>query len=456
MGPINLRVRYRPLRIGWCIKTDDLTEFRTAARLSHTFWGGAFNPMIPLGDKTIAKRLIDNFQVDCLLCISQTSEGDQLLQEHQHLEWPHSYKELFVDYWGRGRRTAAFLDVYHPARLLYENQIAGQATPAWRAKYLKWSPSDPLADVFLATFGSYPEKDQTGQNYEDLFRHILRAEDIDISASPMPPDAYAGLTPSALSTCDLSPADFMVPDSHPGIYHGGCSDFEDIVSYWNIRATGREVLFYDPAFNERMIETARHFLNALRQRPEDPFREPNSIAIWNKSRETAIDVTTFGEPLSRSSLSAHSKYGCLPAPLMGFREQAVLGTSSSGDRPSFTFELPPKPFFPDDTLHGQSVVLSVRPLVSETNVVFTPPYFPLLNQYYGRQAHFKASSARSEKESLGIITAVTDTSVTVRALDVRSLVKSIFEKCGMEAKQGRVGWTALDRTNGRSSGVQGV
>ena len=91
VGPINLRVRYRPVRIGWCIKTDDLTEFRAAARLSHTFWGGAFNPIIPLGDKTIAKRLIENFQVDCLHCVSETSEGDQLLQEHRRLEWPHSY-----------------------------------------------------------------------------------------------------------------------------------------------------------------------------------------------------------------------------------------------------------------------------------------------------------------------------------------------------------------------------
>jgi len=454
VGPINLRVRYRPVRIGWCIKTDDLTEFRAAARLSHTFWGGTFNPMIPLGDKTIAKRLIENFQVDCLHCYSQTSEGDQLLQEHQHLEWPHSYKELFVDYWGSGRRTASFLDVRHPAQLLYENHIKGQTTLAWRAKYLKWSPSDPLADVFLATFGSYPEKGQTGQNYEDLFKHILRAEDIEISASRMPPDAYAGLTPSALTTCDLSPTDFTVPDGHSGIYHGSCRDFADIVSYWNIRATGRQVLFYDPAFHERMIETANHFLNALRQRPEDPFREPNSIAIWNKIRETAIDVTPFGERLSRSSLSAHSTYGCLPASLMGFREQAVLGTSSSGDRPSFTFELPPKPFFPDDTLHGQSVVVSVRPLVSENNVVFTPPYFPLLNQHYGHQAHIKASSARSEKESLGIIMAVTDTSLTVRALEVRSLVKSIFEKCGIEAKPSKAGLVGL-RLIEQMGGLQG-
>jgi hypothetical protein len=187
-----------------------------------------------------------------------------------------------------------------------------------------------------------------------LFQNALRAEDIEISASQMPPDAYAGWTPSALSTCDLSPTDFAVREGHPGLYHGSCSDFADLVSYWNICATGRQVLFYDPAFHERLIDTASHFLNALRQRPEDLFREPNGIAVWNKSRETAIDTTPFGERLSRAPLSAYSMYGCLPASLMGFREHSVLGTSSAGDRPSFTFELPPKPFFPDDTLHGRA------------------------------------------------------------------------------------------------------
>ena len=454
MGPLNLQVRYRPVRIGWCIKTDDLTEFRAAARLSHTFWGGTFNPIIPLGDKIIAKRLIENFQVDCLHCFSQTLEGDQLIQEHQHLEWPHLHNELFVDSWGTGRRTAAFLDVHHPARQLYENHIKGQATPAWRAKYLKWSQSDPLADVFLATFGSYPEKDQTGQDYADLFRHVLRAEEIEISASPMPPDAYAGFTPAALSTCDLSPTDFRLRDARAGIYYGCCSDFADIVSYWNIRATGRQVLFYDPAFHERMIKSVNHFLNTIRQRADNPFRAPSRLAMWNKGRETAIDITPFGEDLSRSSLWAHSLFGCLPTALMGFREQAVLGTSSSGDRPRFTFELPPKPFFTDDTLHGQSVVVSVRPLVSETNTVFTPPYFPLLNHYYGSEAHFRASTTRSEKESLGIITALTDTSLTVRALDVRSLVKSIFEKCGIEAKPSKDGLVGL-RLIDQMGGLQG-
>jgi hypothetical protein len=34
MGPINLQVRYRPIRIGWCVKEDDLAELQKALRLA--------------------------------------------------------------------------------------------------------------------------------------------------------------------------------------------------------------------------------------------------------------------------------------------------------------------------------------------------------------------------------------------------------------------------------------
>jgi hypothetical protein len=35
-------------------------------------------------------------------------------------------------------------------------------------------------------------------------------------------------------------------------------------------------------------------------------------------------------------------------------------------------------------LHTQEVVVSVHPLVSTENLVLKPPFFPLLNEYYGR------------------------------------------------------------------------
>ena len=79
MGPINLRVRYRPIKIGWCVQENNLREYRKALRLTHTLWGGRFNPIIPLGDPELARMLVRTFRVDCLYCMGQSPAGKALL-----------------------------------------------------------------------------------------------------------------------------------------------------------------------------------------------------------------------------------------------------------------------------------------------------------------------------------------------------------------------------------------
>lgn len=54
----DLQIRYRPIRIGLCIKEGDLEEFRNALWLTHTLCGGRFNPIIPLGDPRLTRQLI--------------------------------------------------------------------------------------------------------------------------------------------------------------------------------------------------------------------------------------------------------------------------------------------------------------------------------------------------------------------------------------------------------------
>src|SRR5689334_10924238 len=154
MGPIHLRVRYRPVRIGWCIKDGDLEEFRKALRLTHTLWGGRFNPIIPLGTPDLARELITAFQVDCLYCMSTTPEGNAILAEFKHLPWP-SYKKQVILHDTVGS-PAIFLDIYHPLRHLHEQHIKHREHPKWNGTVFRWDSSDPLADVFLATFGGYP------------------------------------------------------------------------------------------------------------------------------------------------------------------------------------------------------------------------------------------------------------------------------------------------------------
>jgi tetratricopeptide (TPR) repeat protein len=70
LNTLSVRVRYRPIRLGFCVQKGELDELRRALQLTHAFWGGRFNPVIQVGtseaDRRLAKSLVEVFQVDAL------------------------------------------------------------------------------------------------------------------------------------------------------------------------------------------------------------------------------------------------------------------------------------------------------------------------------------------------------------------------------------------------------
>jgi hypothetical protein len=451
MGPINLRVRYRPIRIGWCVQENNLEEYRKALGLTHTLWGGRFNPIIPLGDPDLARLIIGVFRVDCLYCIGQSKEGDAMRSEFKHLPWPGFYEGLFVQ--GVRGPEATFLDVYHPAMRLYNTHIKDRERPNINGILFRWDSADPLAEVLLATFGAYPPKAETGIDYDAFIQKYLAAQVVNVpNNGALPQAAYKEFTPRMLSGFELRRDLAIRGRDEPGLYHGDSRDFRDLINFWNLRASGIDVLFYDPARVDRFHEITDHYLNFLRERPKDPSGWREVGAIWNKSQEVKIDLTPFGPGLIWSPLSLASWNGLnIRPPLMGFEENAVLGTLSENDRITATFELPSKPFFDELMFHTQKLVVSVHPLVTTENVVFKPPYFPKLNEYYGGESYFMHDAVRSEHEGIGIITEVMTSNLTVHALDVRTLVKKIFEVSGIAAKPspaGLVGLRLIDQMGG--------
>lgn len=121
MGPISLRVSYRPLRIGWCIEADSLDDFVKAIGLSHVFWGGRFNPIIPCGNRELSEALIRSFNLDALYNVSGTEAVANFIKDFPHIQWPDLYKDLFVD--TRSGRQPTLLDVAHPAQHPFESHV---------------------------------------------------------------------------------------------------------------------------------------------------------------------------------------------------------------------------------------------------------------------------------------------------------------------------------------------
>ena len=97
MSTLSIKLRYRPLRLGWCVATDDMAALRKAAKYSFTMWGGRYNPIIPLADPKFADALIRLFRVDALVPVSEGTEVKKFVDQYKHLPWPLFQESLFVD-----------------------------------------------------------------------------------------------------------------------------------------------------------------------------------------------------------------------------------------------------------------------------------------------------------------------------------------------------------------------
>ena len=250
MGSLSLQVRYRPVRIGWCVESERFEHLQSALRLTHAFAGGRFNPVIPVDRTELAEYLVDRFRVDLLFAVADTDAIAAFVQAHDYLHWPDFKQALFDEAWQHIPPCGAFVDVYHAARRMRETRVR-------RRKLLlhAWEDDDPLGLPLLAMAGAYPSPSPQVPDYEAIVGEILGTERKVLGRTdPVPLEIRTRLTPSRLTAVDLDADD---PGADSGVYVGDGDNFEDIVNFWNLRAAGAGLIFYDPKHADRLTALPR-------------------------------------------------------------------------------------------------------------------------------------------------------------------------------------------------------
>lgn len=443
-----MTVRYRPIRIGWCVRMNDLAALRDAWRLSSTMWGGRYNPIIPVDDVDYARALVELFRVDMLWPASNAAAVKSFIETFPHLPNPLFHDQLFVPY-GNGTQSAAILDIYHPIRRSYDEHFKNNPNPELKVVVYEWAQEDPLSDIWLATFGAVPSKDVTGTDYLELLENYLAAERITIGpADPWPVGSKGLWTLSWLGRSGIQ-QHYSVMNywGHPGFYFGSAGDFTDLVNYWNLRATDTHIIFFDPTYADRFDGIRSEWLGFLRARPKGRFESDNAIAIWSKDRDEQRDLSPFGKGLRICAVDAGVWNGLnVKAPYMYFSEGSSLATiGTSSGKPRVSFQLPPKPFSEERWTHGQHLVISADlgiGLFGNERSTLTTPYIPDLNEFYGRNCYFDWDKARVEPDGLGIISHASNSDLSLDALDVSVLIEQIFRVAGISAMPSKPGLIA--------------
>lgn len=181
MDTVRVNICYRPLRIAWAIESGDKESLRRAVRLSHTLWGGRFNPIVFVDREQEADRLVDLFRADVIWPMSDTERAKEYPKRHPHIISPFFPDGLFV----KGMRD----EVHSHVLDLVNLSTQAHGTPVWKAieeqglrRYL-WDAADPLTDIFLMQFGAYPDAKEIGIDYLDALGRAISVTDVVIDAT---------------------------------------------------------------------------------------------------------------------------------------------------------------------------------------------------------------------------------------------------------------------------------
>lgn len=438
MSTLSANIQYRPIRIGWCVRDNNLEDYKKALRLTHTLWGGRYNPIIPIANFDAASELVSFFEVDVLFPISDDKCIVEFIDKFPHLPWPHHYeKSLFITW--VNKKEPVFLDIFQAALRLRADLNKENALSNVAFNLIEWASNDPLSNVFSAMFGCFPAAQELDADfdYKEAIAKTLKTDNITLNPDE-PVDSKLINTPviNWLTTYALN-GKASTGWSTPGFYVGESNNFNDLVNFWNLRACGIELIYYDPVMKDRFSKLKEDYTQLLRSRPPFAYEQTASVGVWlqesnfntfNQSEfDGQITVCRIGEGIwnGLNIKNPNWRFNC--------NRQTLLGVLSEGNHKSLAFQLPQKPACDIALVSNQYLVATVKvygDVFSDVDT-FSTPYIPQLNQFYGQNS-FEREKIRVEKNGLGFIIQNRDSTIHFYAIKVKQLIEEIFRLCGMK------------------------
>lgn len=431
---------YRPLRIAFAVHSSDLDSVRTAVKYCHCFWGGRYNPIV-LIDRPEAHRLMELFRPDIVSSLGNHAALAPFKERYAGLQNGRIPANLFHPPHGGREGTATVLDILN--LMVHRRDNADwKAMVEHGVRVVTWDNADPLADVFLMQFGQYPAPEAVGIDYRGILDQAVRAVNLPVAnGAPIPAEIMQHPGISHLSRYDLTPHySARAGGNYPGFYLGSAANVDDLVTFWNLRACGIQMAWYDLQHPERFDLVKAGYEERLRTSlaGHDDFR--NKPAIWclDADRENAVAMLGDGPwtvcGVSEATWNGHS---VSPERMHFGTESALAVLGGHSQLPNLSFALKDKPFASDPWFYQQHLMASISVMGSRgdgSNYTFTPPCVPELNEFAGRTMIMHYDGLRLEPEHLGIIIDVADVDLKLSAMPIPVLIERTFALAGFEAK----------------------
>lgn len=449
MATANFTTQHRPVRIGLLVRAGELADLEAAASISLLLWGGLHNPIIPIRSKIDAAsdELVHAFRVDVLYPVHEAPTIKEFAERHRALCSPRlSARELFSEDWHTKKRIPAYLDVLNAIDKYWDQEFKHSPIGTQsECRLVSWEQADPLHVLFGLGFGSYTAALNLKRDFRQAFERGLRASEVKIDPGAEVPEALAGkITPALLSGIDLRGYGGAVHSQSGGVYVGDANDFEDLVNFWNIRASGGLVEFLCLSAAARLDAFIRAHLNRLDSIPQRHPTIEDHIGIFYRNNESAVLDAIKSFPTKRSPLlqrlrgTAGDVSQGDPA-MFSFDWNFALGIID-GDRGDYsvTLSLPEKRFLGNARASptDQLLAVSIGPHgdLGYPGHTLEPPLRPALTEFYGREIANDPWGVRPEPEGIGLFVGTRENTIRMRPVEHAAVIEAIFGEAGLKIR----------------------
>lgn len=245
-----VEIKVRPTKLAFLVDPNSATQVREAIRLASSLWGGMHFPILPMHKRMpaswrephirtpsasdVACGYIDAFDPDVLVQLSRNVPS-YIADTRIPIVKP-------ADIWNTDRskdEPSHGIGVYSLLNAIFTECF--KYKPRYPVKVRIPEIPRRLSLFWASVYGEYGK--EIVSNVDKYFSEAMDIERPTVSADSLPellkPDVFF---PRRITSWGLTPNGRLRYGRHSCIYFMDASNIEDVVDYWNLRATGRNVL----------------------------------------------------------------------------------------------------------------------------------------------------------------------------------------------------------------------
>lgn len=278
MESIAIHQSLRPIRYAFLIPEEDKENLLKAVSINTVLWGGIFNPIIPLGDRFDVNGILEAFDADVLVNLSG-SELHELVKK-QNIPNIVSSNEILRQPEQRARRVLALGFGMGDILQYIQNAEFKKGLESSKVSVVTSVPDDWEAYA-AASFGSFQHLPGAGNDPMPAYKALVGAKEFSFDPA-VDVDYGEHLFPLEITAYGIRRSGRAANFSSHILFIGDPSNLDDLVEYWNIRATGRSTWFLpitsyksNSLMVTRVIKSGQYSINAKIRNHVDLQKAPS-------------------------------------------------------------------------------------------------------------------------------------------------------------------------------------